>query len=199
MKVYLVRHGESEANTKGLFSGVTDTPLTDFGRKQAREISDFLSKTIFEEIYSSPLSRAYETASLINEKHHNNIIIIDGLIEMNFGIFEGLSYKEIKSRYPDLTKAWQLKSSEFVFPEGESLIKFYKRIVLSYEEIIKNSKSDSILIVAHSGVIRSILANEISESFSHYWKYRVDNCRVSIIEYSDGYKILNGHNIGKTI
>lgn len=194
MKVYLIRHGESVANTKGLFSGATDTPLTLLGKKQGSDVSRLLSDVEFDEIYSSPLSRAHDTAMLINNYHNLDIAKVDDLAEMNFGLFEGLTYDEIKSTYPKLTQEWQSNSSGFKFPDGESLSEFYERATKCYVKIVDNSTSDNLLIVAHSGVIRCILANQISESFAHYWKYRVDNCKISIIEYSDGYTILNAHN-----
>lgn len=194
MKVYLVRHGQSLANTLGLFSGVTDSPLTDFGRQQARSVGHVLKDENFDAIYTSPLSRAFDTAALINGYHNLYLQKIEGLTEMNFGIFEGLSYEAIQLKYPILTEKWQMESSNFKFPQGESLTEFYERIVAVYKTIINQSKGDKILIVAHAGVIRSILANQISESFSHYWKYKVDNCKISILEYSDGVTMLNVHN-----
>lgn len=191
MQVYLVRHGESEANIKGLFSGVTNTPLSTKGIEQAVGAGLKLSDNKFDAIYSSPLSRAYETAESIAKFNEIEINIADGLVEMNFGIFEGLTYSQIQETYPEMTEQWQLNPVSFKFPEGESLLDLFNRTMECYQGIISNFKGEKLLIVAHSGVIRSILANEISETFEHYWKYRVDNCKISVIEYSDGYKMLN--------
>ncbi len=194
MKVYLVRHGESEANTEGLFSGFTDTPLTDKGRKQAEGVAIKLSAVEFQKIYSSPLSRAFDTAKSIAKFHNNKIESLSGLKEENFGKCEGLSYVQIQERYPELIKDWTKNPFTFIFPQGESLTIMYERVRETYHSIIDDFKGENLLIVAHSGVIRSILTSEISEKLDHYWKYRIDNCTVTILEYSDNYKILNALN-----
>lgn len=195
MKVYLVRHGESEANIKGLFSGITDTPLSKKGIDQANEVSKKLSDIKFDKIYSSPLYRAIDTAKNITKYNKTDIEIVNDFIEMNFGLFEGLSYKQIEEKYPEIFEKWQMNTSIFTFPEGENTKEFFDRVQKKYKEIIMNNKVDKILIVAHSGVLRCILSSEISERNDHYWKYKIENCKISIIEYSDGYQMLNALNI----
>lgn len=192
MKVYLLRHGETEGNVKGQFSGVTNTPLTTYGIEQAKEAHLKLEGESFDVVLSSPLSRAYDTAKCVTDQ---DVELDDELKEMNFGIFEGLTYLEIQDKYPDEFKVWQQEGTAYEFVEGESLKSFYDRITMSYAKIIKKYQGKDLLIVAHSGVIRSILAHEISEEFNHYWKYKIDNCKISIIEYLDDFTILVASNI----
>jgi len=192
MKVYLLRHGETEGNVKGLYAGFTDTKLTEKGINQAKNAHQFLRGESFDVVVSSSLSRAVDTAKLVTELP---LHLEDGFKEMNFGSCENLTYEEICKKDPELVKAWQEDTKYFTFPEGESLRSFYDRVIAVYKQMLDQYKDKDILIVAHSGVIRSILAHEISEDFNHYWKYRVDNCKTAIIEYSSGYITLNGMNL----
>lgn len=192
MKVYLLRHGETEGNVRGSYSGVTDTPLTDLGKQQAVDAHLRFEDIEFDVVLSSPLSRAHDTARVFTD---SKIQIHDGLKEMNFGIFENLTYDEINERYPDEAKKWQETTKGYTFPEGESLDGFYDKVVKVYYEILDNYDVENLLIVAHSGVIKSILAAEIAEGFESFWKFKIDNCKVAIIEYSDDYRYLTALNI----
>lgn len=191
MKIYLLRHGETHGNVKGLYAGFTDTKLTEKGIAQAKEAHQRLKGESFDVVIASSLSRAVDTARYVTDL---DVKTMDNLKEMNFGICEGLAYQEIKSQYPEVAEAFNGDFKSFVFPEGESVRSFYNRIVSVFEDI-KSTYDQDLLIVAHSGVIRSILAHEISENFDHYWKYRIDNCRYAVLEYQDKYVTLNALNL----
>lgn len=192
MQVYLLRHGETVGNVNGQYAGVTDTPLTEKGKLQAVDAYLRFEQTKFDLVLSSPLSRALDTARVVSDQ---KIIEIDELMEMNFGKFEGLTYEEIEKKYPEDVKEWIKSSKDYTFPNGESLKGFYEKIVKTYLEILDTYKVDKLLIVAHSGVIKSILAHEISDSFDHYWRYSVDNCKMAIIEYTGKYHYLKALNL----
>jgi len=191
VKVYLLRHGETLGNIEGRFSGVTDTPLSELGRDQSLRVKDKILGLDFDHVISSPLSRAIDTARLAGQPP---TAIEEGLREMDFGKFEGLTYQEIQDQYPQDFDQWTLEGRDFVFPEGESLPGFYRRIIGVYKDVLNRFKGERILVVAHSGVIRCILCHEISENEEHYWKYRVDNASVSVISYESDYVILDRLN-----
>lgn len=191
MKVYLLRHGETEGNVKGTFAGHTDTPLTNLGRRQAKEAHHKINHFDIDVVISSPLSRAVDTAKLSYRLPDD---LRDGLKEMSFGEFEDMTYEEITNQYPNDVTEWKEKGLYYTFPKGESVRSFYDRVVECYKEILETYEGKNLLIVAHSGVIRSILSHEISEQFEHYWKYKIDNCGLSVIEYHRGYTILEASN-----
>lgn len=191
MKVYLLRHGETEGNVKGAFFGVSETPLSQKGIQQAKDLYHRMKSEDIDQVLVSPLSRAQETSSYAGFSEYE---IIEDLIEMNFGAFEGLTYKEIEASHKEETALWIKEGTAYVFPNGESLETFFERVIKAYKRILKDYRGKNLLIVAHGGVIRSILAHEISEDFSHYWKYRVDNCGLSILAYEDGQVILEKMN-----
>jgi len=192
MKVYLLRHGETESNVRHEFSGVTDSKLSNLGKQQAVDAHLRFEDMMFDVVLSSPLTRALDTARVFTD---HEVIVHDGLKEMNFGKFEGLTYKEIKERYPEEIEIWHNDTKNYVFPEGESLRMFYDNIVDTYHEILKTYDAENLLIVAHSGVIRCILAHEIAENFEHYWRYSIENCKLSVIEYTEDYHYLTGLNL----
>jgi len=192
MQVYLLRHGETVGNVAGQYAGITDTPLNENGKQQAVDAHLRFEQTDFDVVLSSPLSRALDTARVVTDE---NIIELDGLMEMNFGEFEGMTFKEIEEKFPEDVKEWKESTKDYTFPGGESLRGFYEKVVRVYKEILETYQVEKLLIVAHSGVIRSIIASEISENFDHYWRYNIDNCKVAVIEYSGDYHYLKALNI----
>ncbi|MCH4889163.1 histidine phosphatase family protein [Acidaminobacter sp. JC074] len=192
MKVYLLRHGETDSNIRHEFAGITDSKLSDLGKKQAVDAHLRFEHLEFDTVLSSPLSRALDTARVFTD---SKVVVHEGLKEMNFGMFEGLTYEEIKEKYPEQIEIWHKDTKNYVFPEGQSLRMFYDHVVETYQEILDTYKVENLLIVAHSGVIRCILAHEIAENFEHYWRYSVDNCKLAVIEYTEDYHYLTGLNL----
>lgn len=194
MRMVLLRHGQSEANVKKIYAGHLDVPLTEKGREQAEQSALFLGRYEFKEIYSSPLDRAYETAYLAGRLEENLVEItkLEGLMEMSFGECEGLSYEQIKGSFPEFAKSLERDHLNVYYPSGESLKTFYERICACYEEIKGNiiHTDHDYLIVAHSGVIRALLAKELTGSGEGYWHYKVENCGYAVLEYSGVYPIL---------
>lgn len=203
MKIYFVRHGESTANDEGIYSGHLDVELTEKGKQQALGCKDILSNIEFQHVVSSDLKRAKNTAEIICGDRNIDISENKELREMNFGIWEGLSNREIVEKYKDEYNTWINDYVNLKAPEGESLKEFYDRAVSAYEDIKAkyiinkehisggDKKIKDILIVSHSGVIRSLISHEMGNGIDGYWKYAVDNCSVSVMEYDEtGYGFL---------
>ncbi len=154
--IYLVRHGESEANIQGVFAGSAEYLLTERGIKQAQITARVLSKAPIVAIYSSPLSRARKTAEPFSSLLHLPVAVIDGLREIYCGEWEGVSYDKIAENYPDLfPELWYHDFGEATAPGGESILDGGKRFYGAVEEIAKKHPGEAVLITAHAGVIRS--------------------------------------------
>ncbi|MBM3132085.1 MAG: histidine phosphatase family protein, partial [Chloroflexi bacterium] len=106
MRLILVRHGQTDWNREYRVQGQADPPLNESGKAQAEAIARALKDEPVEAIYSSPLSRAFETARAIDESHHIGIARIDALKELNVGDLDGIPYPDIKSRSPDFFRVW---------------------------------------------------------------------------------------------
>ena len=197
MTIYLIRHGQTYANAQKKFAGVWDVELNDIGREQAAEVGDKLKDLEIKAIYTSPLKRARDTAKQIAGHHNINPLVVDSLMEMNFGIWEGKDFVEIKKEDPDRLDQWFRDFDNFIVPEGESVAEMFARTSRAYEEIIstsdKNSK-DNIVIVAHGGVIQSLLSYLCYGDTSGYWRFGVDNCGINKVEYVMGFPVIKAIN-----
>lgn len=192
-KIILVRHGESQLNIKGVYYGILNPELTDKGKLQAENTREILKNTDYKKIYASDLKRALDTAEIINYKELD-ILVDENLRELNFGIFEGHTYDELLKKYPEELKKSENDWENYNYITGESVLELQKRAISFIEEKI-NLEEDT-LLVTHWGVINTILSYYFSEKLEAYWKFSVKNGGVVIIEFSNGYPILKGLNIG---
>lgn len=197
MKIYLIRHGETTANDEKRFAGVLNVNLTEKGVGQAVLTGEKLKEIAFDAIYSSDLIRAQETARLISTHQAVSPVILPSLREMNFGIWEGLKMAEIKEKDGELINQWFVDFEHFVVPEGESVKEMFERVTEAYNKIIAPySKDDDIkiAIVAHGGVIQALMSYLCFGDNTGYWKFRIENCGIAIVEYVMGYPVIRALN-----
>lgn len=203
MRVLLVRHGESESNANNVFAGSLDAPLTKKGHMQAEKCAETLKHESIDKIVTTDLSRAKVTAAYIQKFHDLELEVNNGFTEMNFGKFEGLTYQDILDKYPKEAIEWRDHYVEYTLPEGESLEVFYERVNTTYTRFLTALRFDksidydnyTVAIVAHGGVIQSILTQIYMNDIESYWKFGIDNCGIAIVEYLNGFPILKGLNI----
>lgn len=192
-KIILVRHGETDMNKEKLYHGILDPQLNHVGIKQAEKAYNIVKNISYNKIFSSPLKRAYKTAEILNYKNLD-IEISDKIKELNFGIFEGLSYQEILNKYPDELKIAIKNWKNYNFKIGESPYELQKRAVKFINSLDKNF---NYLIITHWGVICTILSYYFSHDLDAYWKFKIDNCGIVIIDFDENnFPILAGFNIG---
>lgn len=191
-KLILVRHGQTDLNTEGIYFGWLNPNLNEKGYEQAQKAREVIKTIPYDKIYSSDLERARLTAEIVNYKNLH-IVFDKRLREINFGIFEGLTYEEISKKYPDECKISEDNWENYNFGNGESPRELQKRAVDFVEGL--NLEEDN-LVVTHWGVINSILSCYFSKGLDSYWKYSVENGGVCIIEFTNGFPILKGLNIG---
>jgi len=161
LKIYLARHGQDQDNAAGILNGHRDKPLTNLGISQAHTLADKVKEKnlTFDVIYSSPLQRTFQTASIIGETLHiDNIIKLDELIERDFGIMTGQAVADIEHMCaPDIIKAGKI--TYFLSPEGAEtfpdLINRAKNLLNSIEE---KHQDGSILLVTHGDIGKMIYA-----------------------------------------
>lgn len=197
MHVYLIRHGETTANYENLFAGVLDVELTEKGIRQAQTARDKLKNISFNAIYCSDLKRAVHTAMIISEPHNVEIVKLEALQEMNFGIWEGKTIHEIRATSEGLFNDWIMDYENFKVPEGESVKELFERVINAYKRIIGSydiESSENIAIVAHGGVIQVLLSYFCYDDNSGYWRFRIENCGINKIEYVMKYPVIQGIN-----
>ncbi|MEG6522394.1 alpha-ribazole phosphatase [Desulfotomaculum sp. 1211_IL3151] len=182
-KLYLVRHGETEWNAGGRFQGHSDVPLSNFGRQQAERLALSLKQTKIDAFYSSDLSRAMETAQIIVKEHGTQVNYLPDLREINFGVWEGLTYDQISQNYGNLSVQWRSNPLDTQIPHGEKLQDLAERCQRAINEIINQHAGENVLVASHGGVIRVIVANALGFDLNHFWKLRLDNVSLTVLEY----------------
>jgi alpha-ribazole phosphatase len=189
-RLLLIRHGQTKLYKSDRFWGHTDIELSAEGIRQAEQIRDRLARIKIDTVYSSTLMRATATAEIIAARHKLQVSPFPELRECSFGYVEGLTFKEITNRYPDLANELAAGKTT-TFPGGESLEQLNVR-VRKFLEILKQSKPDArIIIVAHGGPIRLILCNLLGLEIGHWLQFRVDHASLSIVETYPQGNILN--------
>lgn len=184
-KVYLVRHGQTEWNKKLTFRGRIDIPLNEIGHREAEAISEALKDKNIEVIYTSPLTRSIETAKPIAKLFHLEIVPIQGLVDISYGDWEGLTFNEVKKRYSDQYKKWEKRPDLVRFPNGETLNEVRDRSFRAFKNIVKENPGKSILIIPHRVINKVLICSILALSNSHFWEIKQDTGCINLIEYSN--------------
>lgn len=183
-RVVAIRHGETAWNVDSRIQGQLDIGLNPTGRWQAEQLAGALHDDGLGAVYSSDLSRAFETARSVAERAGLSVQTDVGLRERDFGAFQGLTFKEIESRWPDLSTRWRRRDADFAPPGGESLTVFYARCVGTAERLAATHPGQAIALVAHGGVLDCLYraATRISLQAPRTWL--VANASINRLLYS---------------
>ncbi len=189
-RLLLIRPGQTKLHQADRFWGKTDIELSDTGIRQAEQLRDRMARNKIDAIYTSTLLRAIETAEIIASRHKVKVTTFAELCECNFGYIEGLTFKEISRKYPEL--ATELSSGKVVsFPGGESLEQLDKRVQRFLEKLKQLKPPSTVAIVAHSGPLRLIVCHLLGLGTEHWLQMRVDHASLSIVETYPQGTILN--------
>lgn len=180
-KLILVRHGQSKANEGGYLVGKTEAPLSTLGEKQAEAVCEYILKSYnVDAVYSSPLSRAVNTVKGVADALNLPIIKEEKLTEFDFGEWEGLTLEEIKNNHDNGYSRWASDPGCFTPPGGEAMAHLQARVVEGIKEICKKEDGKTVVIGAHSSVIRAfqcyIQGLHISKMKNTPW---VVNCSIA--------------------
>lgn len=151
--VLAVRHGETAWNRESRIQGHLDIPLSPLGLAQAQRLAQALAGEPLDAIYASDLGRARQTAAAMAERVGLPVQEDAGLRERGFGCFEGLSWSEIESRWPEQALRWKRRDPDFGAEGGERLRDFYARAVGAVERLAQAHPGQTLLVVAHGGVM----------------------------------------------
>jgi len=185
-EIIMIRHGETDWNREQVFRGRTDVALNDVGLAQARAVQESLKDSTIDGMYSSPLCRAFETARIVGEKRNVAVKDEEGVIDIDFGTWQGLSHQKVKEEYTDLYETWIAQPQLVTFPEGESLADVQKRSIDALERIVKNNPGKTIALVSHRVVLKVLLCTILGLELSRFWYIRQDTCALNRAECKDG-------------
>lgn len=182
----LVRHGQTAWNRKERFRGRADLLLNATGLKQAYAAAVYLRDRDIAEIYSSPLKRTLETAKVIAIQKGLPVHPLEGLIDIDFGDWQGLTADEAAKRDGDLYKTWLERPHEVRFPGGEGLADVRERVTAAAAELAARHPEETVILVSHMVVCRVLLCAMLGLDNSHYWQVGQDVCAINIFEIRDG-------------
>jgi alpha-ribazole phosphatase len=182
-KVIFVRHGETLWNHSKRYQGHSDIPLNEKGLQQAKRVSEGLAQENIRAIYSSDLMRAAQTAEAIAKQHFLQPICMPEFREVNFGLWEGLTYEEIMTTWPEVLSSLYSKPGSMLIPEGESFYDVQRRTNIGLSSCIANHDEETIVIVSHGGTMRILLCTALRLEIEHMWSLRQDPTAINIIEY----------------
>lgn len=152
-RICLVRHGETDWNVERRLQGHEDIPLNKTGVAQARALGARLVDARFDAIYSSDLTRALDTAKQVSKTTGIPITLLPAVRERNFGVFQGHTREEAEVLFPEIQARVTRREPDFVPPDGESLRQCFERIARVLESLADQHAGQTILLVAHGGVL----------------------------------------------
>ena len=193
MNVYLLRHGETAANKEGRIQGRIDIPLNDYGIELAEVTRDGIQKEgiRFDKIYSSPLIRAVQTATIVRgDREPHQIILDDRIMEMAFGKGESLFIKDIKEKpeHANLKNCFSAPSKYIAKDGAES----YEEILARAKDFLENEikplegTCENVLVVCHGAMIRALLLNVNGWDIDRYWEIHQPNCCMNLLTLQEG-------------
>ena len=194
VKLILVRHALTVDNQKSRLSGHIDSSISEEVKEEIERMTDYLKDCEIDKIYATTSSITKDTVKKLSELKSIEIIEKESLKEISFGDFEGLTFDEIKDKYPKEFQDMIEKGYEYKYPNGESLIDSYNRVCIELDNIISNNDDRTILICSHGGTIRNIITYLISNSYKYHWNFKIDNGSVTILEVQDGFTVITAMN-----
>jgi probable phosphoglycerate mutase len=183
MRLILVRHGETDSNRAGLALGRADVELNEHGRWQAQRLATSLKGEPIAAIYSSPLKRALATAEPIASSHGLAVQVDEGLIEMDIGETEGLTFRQVGERYPQFLRLWLGGQAAYEsMPGGERLLDVQERAWQAIERIRQRQEQGTVAVVTHNFVILTLLCRVLGLELADFRRLRHSVAAKSVLE-----------------
>jgi alpha-ribazole phosphatase len=223
--LYLIRHGATEDSGTKRYIGHIDVPLSERGKDQIKKTATFISAYLgdapterstsylkeihgskmgklassdacrLSAVYCSDLVRAVTSADILAQPHGLLPIQVPALRERSFGIWEGMTFLEIKEKYPVEFESWAENPLEFSPVGGESTTQVKERAIPEIERIIKKHAGGHVAVVAHGGINRIVLCHILGMPLENIFRIEQDYAAVNIVEFWEKYpvlKLLNG-------
>lgn len=186
--LYIIRHGETEPNTRFACLGRLDVPLNENGKKQAHELCERINVKP-DSIYVSPLSRAYETVKEYCEKNPDIPVVTEqGITERDYGEWDNMSFKEIEKADPERYFEWQKNFTGYTVPGGESSETVQKRVNSAMDKILSENDGKTVFVVTHLGTARHIISHCLNLTLEESWRFTMNNAAMAVIDYDNEKK-----------
>jgi probable phosphoglycerate mutase len=192
IRIILLRHGQTAWNAESgteRFRGRIDLPLDDVGRAQARAIADRLRSEPISVLYSSPLLRTRQTiAPLAEALQPAGVPLVrhDGLIDIDYGRFQGMTHSEAARVYPHDYALWRSAPGQVRFPEGESLVDVQSRLSALLDEIAAHHRDQSVVLMGHQIVNKVLICRLLGLDLDQIWRVEQGPAALNVFQEVDG-------------
>lgn len=184
--ILLVRHGQTESNVEGYYMGRLDEDINQTGYAQARALAARLANQPIDTIYTSPLRRTFSTASVLAEPHKLELKVLDDLIEIHQGDWEGMHVDKISQGWPEQWRHTRTDPTDFTMPNGESFKEVTERSVRAFNKIVADNPDKQVALVAHEIVVKVIIVYALGTTNNIYRHFDLSNASLSVIRVADG-------------
>lgn len=203
MKLYMVRHGETECNVNQVYYGSLDVSITENGRHQAEAVGDMLRNVIFDQVVVSGLRRTRQTAEAILSRQTERSLkpefcSVPAFNEMNFGAWEGLHYTQVREMYTEDYKAMAEDWLRCPPTGGETFLNFSQRVLSGWDKLIRDKafkEAGNILFVGHSGPMQCLMCRLLGMDASNIWHLEIQQGAYTEFEISQDFPVLKGMNL----
>jgi len=184
---YLLRHGETDYHAKRRVLGRIDAGLNQRGHEQAARVKDFFADMSLAAVYCSPLRRCMETARPVAEEKGVEVQIMQGLMEVDMGEWDGRLIAELFAEDSDRVGKWMANPSSVSLPGGEDFAAVRSRVLAAMREISsRHPGDDRVLVVSHGGPIRGILCEALKMDLDDMFRVQIDLASISTVKFFDG-------------
>jgi broad specificity phosphatase PhoE len=186
-KAYLLRHGETEYHVQKRLLGRLDIGLNDRGREQAGRVAAYFKDEELAAIYSSPLKRCLETARPVAEAQGLEPVVVEGLMEVDMGEWDGRLIEELFSREDGMVGRWMRNPSSVAIPGGEDFGAVKRRVMTAMDEIMaRHAGFERVLVVTHGGPIRGIICAALGMDLDNMFRLQIDLASISCVDFFEG-------------
>ncbi len=184
--IFLVRHAQTNSNLSHFYTGWSDEDLNDAGYTQTHRLALRLDSLPITSVYTSPLRRAYSTAQILCQPHKLEPKVLEELIDIRFGDWQGLRVDEINRRWPELWQQWRADPSRMTFPNGEGFSAVIDRAVRALQGIVDASQSQQVVVVTHHFIVKVLVAHVLGVPNNLYRNFVVSAASLSVIQTVNG-------------
>jgi broad specificity phosphatase PhoE len=195
-EIVIVRHGETELNTAGVFRGRTDVALNARGLEQAAAVAEALADPPVAAVYASPMVRALDTARAIASKHGLEPIVDPAFNNIDLGEWQGGWKEQVQRDYPELWRLWLEDPDSLRIPGGETLAQVRERAFDRTVELARSHPDERIVVVSHRSVSKLLAGALLGLEGGYFWSFYIDNAGYSVFGFNDGAFVLLKWNEG---
>jgi broad specificity phosphatase PhoE len=189
--VMLVRHAQTNSNVTGYYMGWSEEDLDEVGYAQAHRLSARLASLPIASVYTSPLHRAHTTAAILTQPHRLKPEVLDDLIEVRLGDWQGLGADKVKLMWPELWRQLRIDPSDVTVPNGESFRQLTERAIRAFNTVVSIEGGKLVVIASHEAIVKVLVAHVLGVSNSIYPRFEIANASLTVIRAANtSYRLI---------